>query len=89
MRRPLLIAVSLLLAAAPSSRPARAEVALDAAGKVKLLGDFTLRLESDWDSQDAASVEREFERLGFPFDEVHEVQINVSKAQLASMVDTG
>jgi len=38
---------------------ARAAVPLDPAGKIKLLGDFTLRLVGDWDSQDAMEVPRD------------------------------
>jgi hypothetical protein len=42
-----------------------------------------------YEADDAASVEKEFERLGFPFDEIHEVQINVSHDQLAQMAGGG
>ena len=37
------------------------------------------------DSKDA--VIKEFERLGFPFDEVHEIQINMPREALEAMVD--
>ena len=37
------------------------------------------------EADDAAKVEKEFERLGFPFDEVHEIQINITHDQLAQM----
>jgi len=35
------------------------------------------------DSQDA--VVKEFERLGFPYDEIHEIQINLPREQLEAM----
>ena len=41
-----------------------------------------------YEADDAASVEREFERLGFPFEETHEVQINMSREQLQAMVES-
>ncbi|MFJ8816212.1 MULTISPECIES: DUF4242 domain-containing protein [Amycolatopsis] len=35
------------------------------------------------DSQDA--VEQEFERIGFPFDDIHEIDYTLDEAQLAAM----
>ena len=34
-------------------------------------------------------VVKEFERLGFPHDEIHEVQLDISHDQLAAMVEAG
>jgi hypothetical protein len=42
-----------------------------------------------YEAEDAAALQKEFERLGFPFDEIHEVQLNISREQLASMVEGG
>ena len=40
-----------------------------------------------YDAESADAVVKEFERLGFPHDEVHEVQIAISRDQLAAMVE--
>jgi hypothetical protein len=34
-------------------------------------------------------VIKEFERLGFPYDEVHEIQMHITREQLAAMVGEG
>ena len=34
-------------------------------------------------------VIKEFERLGFPYDEVHEIQMYITREQLAAMVGEG
>jgi hypothetical protein len=45
-----LFASAILFALAPT--PARADVALDKDGKIRLMGDFRVRLEEDWNSRD-------------------------------------
>ncbi|MCP4654253.1 MAG: hypothetical protein GY856_02420 [bacterium] len=52
-----IVMLGLMLAAAAG--PARADVALDAGGGLKLYGDFRFRLESDWDSHRADGSERD------------------------------
>ena len=42
-----------------------------------------------YDGESADAVVTEFERLGFPHDEVHEVQIAITRDQLAAMVEGG
>lgn len=49
--------VAVLMALGTSTMP-RADVSLDKEGKLLLQGGFTFRLESDWDSHDAAGVGR-------------------------------
>ncbi|HMK11751.1 MAG TPA: hypothetical protein VK461_09230 [Acidimicrobiales bacterium] len=39
-----------------------------------------------YDGASAEDVVKEFERLGFPHDEVHEVQIAITRDQLAAML---
>ena len=39
-----------------------------------------------YEADDADAVVKEFERLGFPHDEVHEIQLNIPRAQLEAMV---
>ncbi len=51
-----ILTLGLMLAVAAG--PARADVALDAGGKLELYGDFRFRLESDWDSHRADGSER-------------------------------
>jgi phosphosulfolactate synthase (CoM biosynthesis protein A) len=40
-----------------------------------------------YEADDEAALIKEFERLGFPYDEIHEVQLNISHDQLAAMVE--
>lgn len=44
---------------------------------------------SIYEADDRAAVEREFERIGFPFTEMHEVQFAGDAEQLAAMVTSG
>ena len=39
-----------------------------------------------YQAESQAALESEFERLGFPWDEVHEVQVNLDHAALKQMV---
>lgn len=39
-----------------------------------------------YEAEDQASLEREFERLGFPWDEVHAVQVHMDHAALQHML---
>jgi hypothetical protein len=39
-----------------------------------------------YEAEDQAALEREFERLGFPWDEVHAVQVQLDHAALEHMV---
>lgn len=39
-----------------------------------------------YEAEDQAALEREFERLGFPWDEVHAVQVQLDHAALERMV---
>ena len=41
---------------------------------------------SVYEAADRAALEREFERLGFPFQEIHEVQLAMTHAELEQMV---
>ena len=41
-----------------------------------------------YEGDSVQAVESEFERLGFPFEEVHEVQLDISRDQLQAMVDS-
>jgi Protein of unknown function (DUF4242) len=42
-----------------------------------------------YDADNAAAVAREFERIGFPFDEIQEVQFGASADELRKMVGGG
>ncbi len=42
-----------------------------------------------YEAESSEMVVKEFERLGFPYDEVHEIQINITGEQLAAMVAGG
>lgn len=42
-----------------------------------------------YEGEDAGAVEQEFERLGFPFEEIHEVQLSITREQLQHMVESG
>ncbi|MBV9099806.1 MAG: DUF4242 domain-containing protein [Candidatus Dormibacteraeota bacterium] len=42
-----------------------------------------------YDGENAEAVESEFERIGFPFEEIHEMQLDVSREQLEKMVASG
>ena len=42
-----------------------------------------------YEGESAAAVESEFERVGFPFEEIHEMQLDVSREQLEKMVASG
>ena len=42
-----------------------------------------------YEGDNAGAVEQEFERLGFPFEEVHEVQLSITRDQLQQMVESG
>jgi|SRR5579864_9780484 len=39
-----------------------------------------------YEAEDQAALEREFERLGFPWDEVHAVQVQLDHAALEHMI---
>ena len=39
-----------------------------------------------YDGESREAVIKEFERLGFPYDEIHEIQINMPRAGLEAMV---
>ena len=39
-----------------------------------------------YEAEDQAALEREFERLGFPWDEVHAVQVHMDQAALKQIV---
>ena len=47
---------------------------------------FTGQLFTVYEAQDAAALEREFERLGFPYDQVTEVQFALDAEGLAAFV---
>lgn len=42
-----------------------------------------------YEGDNEQAVQEEFERLGFPFDEIHEIQLNVSRENLEQMVKGG
>lgn len=42
-----------------------------------------------YEADSAAAVEQEFERVGFPFDSVHEVDYALSASQLTEMLARG
>jgi hypothetical protein len=42
-----------------------------------------------YQAENQAALESEFERLGFPWDEVHEVQVQLDHAALEHMVGAG
>ena len=42
-----------------------------------------------YEGENAKAVENEFERVGFPFEEIHEMQLDVSREQLERMVASG
>jgi hypothetical protein len=42
-----------------------------------------------YEADSVEALTKEFERLGFPHDEMHEVQINMSRDQLEAMVGHG
>jgi len=42
-----------------------------------------------YEAEDQAALEREFERLGFPWDEVHAVQVHMDHAALRQIVGAG
>jgi hypothetical protein len=46
---------------------------------------FTGQLFSVYEAKDAAALEREFERLGFPYDQVTEVQYALDAEGLATL----
>jgi hypothetical protein len=50
---------------------------------VSLLDGFIVTV---YDADSVADLEREFERVGFPFDEMHEVQIDFTRERLAEML---
>lgn len=50
---------------------------------VNMLSGFIV---SVYDADDRAALEREFERVGFPFEEIHEVHFALDSAGLQSMV---
>jgi hypothetical protein len=41
---------------------------------------------SVYEAADRAALEREFERLGFPFEQIHEAQLALTREDLAQMV---
>lgn len=42
-----------------------------------------------YEADSAAAVEQEFERVGFPFDSINEIDFTLSAAQLAEMLARG
>ena len=42
-----------------------------------------------YEGESAEAVEAEFERIGFPFEEIHEMQLDVSRERLEQMVKSG
>ena len=42
-----------------------------------------------YEADSSELVVKEFERLGFPYDEVHEIQLNITRDQLAALVEGG
>lgn len=42
-----------------------------------------------YEADSAASVEQEFERVGFPFDAIHEIDYAMSAAELGEMLSRG
>lgn len=42
-----------------------------------------------YEGESSDKVIEEFERLGYPHDEIHEIQLNITHDQLAAMVDGG
>ncbi len=50
---------------------------------VNLLEGFIVTI---YEADDADTLEREFERLGFPFDEMHEIQFATTHEGLAQIV---
>jgi len=42
-----------------------------------------------YEADSADAVIKEFERLGFPHDDVHEIQMNITREQLAATVEGG
>jgi len=42
-----------------------------------------------YEADSAAAVEQEFERVGFPFDSINEVDFTLSAAELAEMLARG
>jgi hypothetical protein len=42
-----------------------------------------------YDAESAESLAREFERIGFPFDEIQEIQFGASAAELRQMTGGG
>ena len=47
---------------------------------------FTGFIVTVYEAEDQAALESEFERLGFPWDEVHAVQVHLDHASLQQMV---
>jgi hypothetical protein len=47
---------------------------------------YTGFLVSIYDADDQAALEREFERVGFPFEEIHEIQFALDAAGLEAMI---
>ena len=47
---------------------------------------FTGQLFTVYEAEDAAALEREFERLGFPYDQVTEVQFALDAEGLSALV---
>jgi hypothetical protein len=41
-----------------------------------------------YEGDSAEAVEKEFEHLGFPFDEIHEIQVDMNRDQLQAMLDS-
>jgi Protein of unknown function (DUF4242) len=46
-------------------------------------------IASVYEAESAAAVEQEFERVGFPFDSINEVDFTLSAEQLAGMLSHG
>ena len=50
---------------------------------VDMFGGFIVTV---YEAEDQAALESEFERLGFPWDEVHAVQVDMDRAALEQIV---
>jgi hypothetical protein len=40
---------------------------------------------SVYEAEDAAALQREFERVGFPFEEIHEMQLSFTREQMSEI----
>jgi Protein of unknown function (DUF4242) len=44
-------------------------------------------LVSVYEAENAEAVEREFERLGYPFDQIHEIELTLDAASFKALAD--